>query len=144
LALAAATALVLASVAAATTGTHAVSATITVTFTDRSLKATPSSPSAGTTTFVVVNRGKRIHRLLIKGPGIKGVQSVKLTAGHSAKLEVRLKAGAYSLSDPVGLGDFAAFFLDVVPATTVSAKGNDSTVQPQPTLPPMCGAVYTP
>src|ERR1700749_874140 len=125
LALAAAAALVLASVAGATTGNHAVGSTITVPFTDRSLKATPASPSAGTTTFVVVNKGRNIHRLLIKGPGVKGVQSLKL-------------------ADPGGLGDFAAFFLDGVPATSLSAKGNESVVAPEPVLPPMCGATYTP
>ena len=143
LTLAAAAALALVAVAVATAG-QTVSATITVTLTDNSLKATPSSPSAGLATFVVVNRGKRIHGLTIKGPGIKGVHSAKLVAGHSTRLTVKLRAGAYSLSDPAGLGDFAAFFLDVVPATTLSAKGGSNTVQPDPVLPPMCGMTYTP
>jgi iron uptake system EfeUOB component EfeO/EfeM len=145
LALAAATALALASVAAATTSRHTVApTTIKVTFTDNSLRATPTAPAAGKTTFVVVNKGKKVHLLMVKGPGVKSVRTAKLAAGHSAKLTVTLKPGAYALSDPVGLGPYGVFFLDVVPSTTLSAKGGDNSVQPEPVLPPMCGITYTP
>jgi uncharacterized cupredoxin-like copper-binding protein len=137
-------ALVLASVAAATGSRAAITSTVKVTFTDTSLKASPASPSAGKTTFVVVNRGKKTHLLMVKGPGVNGARTAKLAAGHSARLTVTLKPGAYTLSDPVGLGIYNVFFLDVVPSTTLTASGDGSVVSPTPTLPPMCGTGYTP
>lgn len=139
-----AAALGLAAVAGATGTGTTTAATVKVTFTDSSLHASPASPSSGLTTFVVINKGKKPHLLMVKGPGIKGAHTAKLAAGHSAKLTVSLRAGAYVLSDPVGLGAYNVLFLDVVPATTASAKGDGDVVSPPAQLPPMCGSGYTP
>jgi hypothetical protein len=120
-------------------------AEVTVTFTDTSLRvASPTMPQSGLTTFVVVNRGKKAHMLLISGPGVRNARTSKLAAGGSAKLTVSLRAGAYELSDPVGLGAYNVQFLQIVQATTVSGSGTSNVVQPAVTPPPMCGVTYTP
>jgi hypothetical protein len=123
---------------------QSTSATVTVTFTDSTLRVSPSMPQSGPTTFVVVNRGRRAHMLVISGPGIKGAHSAKLAAGKKGSLTVTLRPGAYQLSDPVGLGAYNVQFLDIVKATSVSATGSSSVTAPVVTPPPMCGATYTP
>ncbi len=127
-----------------TTAPKAVAAQITVTFTDRAMKVSSTTPQAGTTTFVVVNHGKKGHVLTVKGPGVKGAHTATIAAGKQAKLTVKLKSGTYMLADPVGLGAYAVQFVDVIPATSVSSGGGDSVTGPTVTLPPMCGGPYTP
>lgn len=122
----------------------ASAAKVTVTFTDRSLRVAPTTPSSGTTTFLVVNRGRKAHALLVKGPGLRGSRTAAVAAGGSARLTVTLRPGAYVLSDPVGLGQYNVMFLDVIPAATVGAKGDANRVAPPVDLPPMCGVTYTP
>jgi hypothetical protein len=136
-------ALALTGVAPARNVQHAVSQ-VTVTFTDSSLRATPPTPASGTTTFVVVNRGKKAHALAVKGPGVKGAHTAKVKAGGTAKLTVTLRPGVYVLSDPVGLGQFNVLFLDVIKATSLTARGDGSVVAPPVDPPPMCGQYYTP
>ncbi|HZO96961.1 MAG TPA: hypothetical protein VFB42_06280 [Gaiellaceae bacterium] len=137
-------ALVLPGPALAGAARRTAAAKVTVTFTDRALRVSPTTPSSGPTTFVVVNRGKRVHVLQVKGPGIKGRRTGKVPAGKSARLTVTLRPGAYVLSDPVGLGEYNVMFLDVIPGASVGAKGDASVVAPPVELPPMCGMYYTP
>lgn len=117
---------------------------VTVTFTDQKLAVSASGLQAGTTTFVVVNRGRKRHILTITGPGLKGAQTPKLAAGASATLTVTLRSGAYMLSDPIGLGTYNVHWLQIVPATVVSARGDGSVVAPPVVAPPMCGGSFTP
>ena len=117
---------------------------VTVTFTDSSLHATPTTPSSGMTTFLVVNKGKKTHSLTVKGPGVKGAHSAKVTAGGTAKLTVTLRPGAYVLSDPIGLGEYNVLFLDVIKSASLSGKGDTNVVAPPVDPPPMCGMYYTP
>jgi hypothetical protein len=119
-------------------------AKVTVTFTDKTLRVTPTTPSAGATTFVVKNLGKKVHVLVVKGPGLKGARSAKLSAGRTATLTVTLQPGAYVLSDPIGLGEYNVMFLDVIKAAAVHSKGDSNVVAPDVELPPMCGQYFTP
>ncbi len=137
-------ALVWAAFASAHPARHATATQVTVTFTDTTLRVSPSSPQAGTTTFVVLNKGRRLHALVVSGPGVRGARSTKVKPGGTTKLTVTLRPGAYELSDPVGLGAYNVQFLDIVPATSVSATGNSSVVTTPAPLPPMCGQYYTP
>ena len=132
-------ALGLSGVAAADVSRQASAAKVTVTFTDTSLRVSPTTHDSGATTFVVLNKGKKHHVLVIAGPGVKGARTANLAAGTSAKLTVTLRSGTYVLSDPVGLGVYDSQFLSVIRATTLSAKGNGSVVGTPATLPPMCG-----
>lgn len=136
-------ALVLTSSAVGGSVHQARSATVRVTFTDRTLRVFPANPQSGRTTFVVRNRGRKLHRLVITGPGLKHVRTRKLAAGKTAKLTVMLRAGTYELSDPVGLGVYQAQFLQIIPATSLSATGNSSVVTTPVQLPVMC-AGYSP
>jgi len=140
---ASALALALTGVAPARSTQHAVSK-VTVTFTDATLRASPTTPGSGVTTFLVVNRGKKVHALTVKGPGVMGAHSAKVAAGASARLTVTLKPGAYVLSDPAGLGEYNVLFLDVVKTASLTAKGDGSVVAPPVDPPPMCGVYYTP
>jgi hypothetical protein len=124
-------------------GTKAA-AKLTVTFTDRALQVSMVTPASGLTTFVVVNKGQKRHVLEITGPGVKGAQTAKLAAGTRATITVRLRPGAYVLSDPVGLGVYNVQFLNVVRATAVTGRGNGSVVAPPVVPPPMCGQYFTP
>jgi hypothetical protein len=119
-------------------------AKVTVTFTDTTLRVSAITRDAGMTTFVVLNKGKKRHVLAIEGPGLKGVQTSKLVAGGKATLTVKLRPGSYVLSDPVGLGVYDVQFLSVVPASTVSGKGNSNVVAAPVEAPPMCGQYFTP
>ena len=128
----------------ATVTRQATAATVTVTFTDTTLRVTPLNPGSGTTRFVVLNKGKKLHVLAIAGPGVKRVQSEKVAAGGRATLTVKLQRGVYVLSDPVGLGSFTSAFLDVVRSAVLTAHGNQSEVKPEVEVPPMCGMYFTP
>jgi hypothetical protein len=139
-------ALGLTGVALAASGTQRAPAVskVTVTFSDTSLRVTPTTPGAGPTTFVVRNKGKKAHVLVVKGPGVKGARTGKIGAGRTGTLNVTLRPGAYVLSDPVGLGEYNVMFLDVVKSAVLQAKGDGSVVAPPVDPPPMCGQYFTP
>jgi hypothetical protein len=103
------------------TARRAVAAKVTVTLTDTKLVLSRPGLQAGKATFVVVNKGQKLHVLAITGPGLSGVRTPKLAAGKSATLTVKLRTGAYILSDPVGLSSFKSRWLVVNPATAVSS-----------------------
>jgi hypothetical protein len=119
-------------------------AKVNVTFTDSTLRVTPTTPGSGQTTFVVVNKGKKKHALFVQGPGLKNAHTAPLAAGGHASLTVKLKAGAYTLSDPAGLGEYRVFFLDVVQNATLTAKGDASVSgSPDSGSSAMCGYQLT-
>ncbi len=120
------------------------SATVRVTITDRTLRVTPANPESGATTFIVFNKGKKRHFFSISGPRLKGVKTGKIAPGKSMELTVRLRPGAYVLSDPVGLGTYTSAFLHVIRATVLGGQGNANKVQPEVEPPPMCGVYFTP
>jgi hypothetical protein len=123
---------------------HSAAASVTVTITDRTLRVAPMSPASGSTKFVVLNRGKKVHFFAISGPGVKGTKTGKIAPGARATLTVTLKVGAYVLSDPVGLGAYTSAFLDVIRKVDLSGHGNSNSVQPEAQPPAMCGAYYNP
>lgn len=137
-------ALALASTALAGTTRHTAATQVTVTFTDSTFRLSTVNLQSGATTFVVVNKGKKHHVFSIKGPGVNGMHTATLAAGKSAKLTVQLRAGAYVLSDPVGLGAYNVQFLDVLRSAVLTGTGGTNVVAPPVTPPPMCGATYTP
>jgi hypothetical protein len=137
-------ALGLTAAALAASADRAISSTVRVTFSDVSLRVSPTTPSAGPTTFLVRNNGKKTHVLVVKGPGVKGARTAKIPAGSVGKLSVTLRPGAYVLSDPIGLGEYNVMFLDVLKAAVVGGKGDARAVAPEVELPPMCGEYYTP
>ena len=57
---------------------------------------------------------------------------------------MKLRPGAYVLSDPVGLGVYNVQFLNVVRAVVVSGRGNSNVVNPPVEPPPMCGGYFAP
>jgi hypothetical protein len=136
-------ALGLAGIAQAGVARHATTANVIVTFTDTKLGLSMPGLAAGTTTFVVVNKGKKQHFLEIAGPGLKGVHTQKLAPGRTVSLTVKLRTGSYMLSDPVGLRLGTARWLQVLPASAVTSRGNGSVVAPPAGGDEMCG-VLTP
>jgi hypothetical protein len=137
-------ALSVAGAAFAASSDRSIASTVRVTFTDASLRVSPTTPSSGPTTFLVRNNGKKAHVLVVKGPGVKGARTGKIPAGSVGKLSVTLRPGAYVLSDPIGLGEYNVTFLDVLKAVAVGGKGDARAVAPEVQLPPMCGEYYTP
>src|SRR5438034_11125049 len=125
-------------VAFAASGERSVASTVRVTFSDTSLRVSPTTPSSGPTTFLVRNNGKKAHVLVVKGPGVKGARTAKIPAGSVGKLSVTLRPGAYVLSDPIGLGEYNVMFLDVLKASAVGGKGDARAVAPEVEVPPMC------
>jgi plastocyanin len=136
--------LVFPAVSLAATAGRTTSATVNVTMTDTKLGVSPTGLQAGSTTFTVVNRGKRLHAFQITGPGLKkGLATAKLAPGKTASVTVNLRSGAYmlTLSDPVGLGMAATHWLQVIPRTDVHSSGA-GVVQETPASPsPVCGGL---
>ncbi len=140
----AAVALGVTGVAPAGVAHHASAVKVTVTLTDSRLRVSPTGLQAGAATFVVVNRGKRLHFMAIAGPGLNKARTPKLAPGRSARLTVTLKKGSYmlTLSNPIGLGMSSTHWLQVIPATVVSANASSSVVQATPgNTDPICGGL---
>ena len=118
---------------------------MTVTITDRSFKVTPVILQSGTTTFVVRNAGKKSHVFAISGPGSeeRANRSPRRRARAAHADRERCGPGRTCSSDPA-LGPYSAEYVNVIRATSLTASGNGSVVAPEVTLPPMCGATYTP
>jgi len=104
---------------------HAVATKVTVTFTDTSLAISRGGLQAGAATFVVVNKSSKPHILLIVGPGVNQVRTPKLMTGRSATLTLKLRTGAYILSDPIGKSN--PHWIVVSPASIVHATGTGTT-----------------
>jgi hypothetical protein len=113
---------------------RSVTTNVTVTFTDTKFHLSPAGLQAAPAKFVDVNKGRKPHALAIAGPGLKGAQTPKLAAGATATLTVKLRTGAYVLSDAVGLVNTR--WLVVGPATVVGSGSRTSTA-PQFTEPGM-------
>ena len=122
----------------------ATSAKVSVMLTDTKMRVSPSGLQAGSTTFTVVNSGKRLHAFQITGPGLKrGLATSKLAPGKSATMTVTLKSGAYmlTLSNPIGLGMSATHWLQVIPQTAVHASGAGVVQTPPDSETGVCGGV---
>ena len=75
---------------------------LTVTEVEYKLTLSRAHLSAGTTTLVVVDKGKLAHSLSISGPGLKKrLIAGTIKPGTSRTVTVTLKAGTYTLWCPV-------------------------------------------
>jgi hypothetical protein len=125
--------------AGAATGRDTTASVISVTITDQSLRVSPIVPGSGPTTFVVRNRGRKVHTLAVAGPGLKNAKTAGIAAGRTAKLSIELRPGTYRLFDPVGLGAFAVQYITVTRATTLTGTGTTNVPDPSASTPGMCG-----
>src|SRR4051794_16467380 len=72
-----------------------------VTILDGKIKVSPASFTAGTLTFVAINKGKTSHALEIVGTGLKAKRTPTIAIGKTARLTITLKAGTYQMWDPL-------------------------------------------
>jgi hypothetical protein len=100
---------------------HTLVTEVHVTFTDKTLLVRASSPYPGPATIFVVNRGAKLHVLTIRGPGMRNPKTQRVAPGSRISLDVKLLAGAYQLTDPVGLGKSMVRWLVVRPSNLVPA-----------------------
>ena len=98
---------------------HALVTEVHVTFTDKTLLVRASNPNPGPATIFVVNRGTKVHLLTIRGPGMRNPKTQRVAAGAKLTVGVKLLAGAYQLTDPVGLGKSMVRWLVVQPSNLV-------------------------
>jgi plastocyanin len=106
-------------------------AKVTVTETEYKLTFSSKKLSPGTTTFVVVNKGKIAHSLAVSGPGIKKAQLKTTLKPHgTASLTVTLKDGSYTFWCPVpghaGLGMKTTFAVGSGSAGATASTGGSS------------------
>ena len=88
--------------AAALIGQRSARATrVTVTESEYKIAVAPAKLQAGTTTFVVRNRGKLAHALDISGPGLKTVKVPTIAPGKSRTVTVKLGGGTFKLWCPI-------------------------------------------
>jgi len=133
LALAAVTAaLALPAAVSAGAARHALVTEVHVTFTDKSLLIRASNPNPGPATIFIVNRGAKLHVLTIKGPGMRSPKIQRVAPRATITVGVKLLAGAYQLSDPVGLGKSMVRWLVVHPSNLVPAT---KTITPPKNVP---------
>jgi hypothetical protein len=114
---------------------HTASANVTVTLTDTRLIVSHGTVQAGPATFVVANKGSKLHVLSITGPGLSGSRTQEVKSGKRATLVMTLRKGAYMLTDRVGRGPSSVRWLLVGPATT--ATGGTREVIPFPPPAPL-------
>ncbi len=69
--------------------------------TDFHIALSKSTFSPGRYTFVAQNKGGVTHSLEISGPGLSNAKAKSISPGHSAKLTVTFKKGAYDIFCPV-------------------------------------------
>jgi len=98
---------------------HTLVTEVHVTFTDKTLLVRANNPYPGPATIFVVNRGQKLHVLTIRGPGMRNAKTQRIAPGSRITLDVKLLAGAYQLSDPVGLGKSMVRWLVVRPSNLV-------------------------
>jgi hypothetical protein len=120
----------LAGIASAGVARRTTVAKVMVTFTDTKLVVSRGGLQAGTATFVIVNKGHKLHVLTIAGPGLKGERTRKVAAGRTAALTVTMLTGAYMLSDPAGLGSSIVRWVVVSPATVGGSSGQNRVPPP--------------
>jgi hypothetical protein len=113
---------------------HQVQPNVAVTFTDKRLDVSHGVVQAGQATFVVANKGSKLHVLSISGPGLRSGRTQAVKSGASAKLTVMLRTGAYMLIDSARSPSTIRWLL-VGPAT--AATGNSREVTPLPAPAPM-------
>ena len=88
--------------AAAVMGRRSAHATrVIVTESEYKIAMAPAKLHAGTTTFVIRNRGKLAHALDITGPGPTAVRVPTLAPGASRTVTVKLGGGTFQLWCPI-------------------------------------------
>jgi len=117
-------------IASAKLAVRQTTTSVIVTLTDSKLALSRSGLDAGSATFVVANKGQKLHVFSIEGPGIKGARVQKLPAGKTVSLTLPLKTGAYMLSDQIGRSAPLTRWIVVSPATVVKSTGNGSVTVP--------------
>jgi cupredoxin-like protein len=105
-------------------------ASVTVTLTDSKLALSRTGLPAGPATFLVANKGKKVHVFSIEGPGIKGARIQTLQAGKTISLTMPLKTGAYMLTDRIAKEPPLTRWIVVSPAAVVKSTGNASVTVP--------------
>jgi len=100
---------------------HALVTEVHVTFTDKTLLVRASNPNPGPARIFVVNKGDTLHVLTIRGPGMRNPKTQRVAPGARLTIGVKLLAGAYQLTDPVGLGKSMVRWLVVHPSNLVPA-----------------------
>ena len=91
-----------ATAATATRGGASTSPTIVKAVeTDFHIALSKTSFSPGRYTFVAQNKGGVTHSLEITGPGLSGAKASNISPGHSTKLTVTFKKGAYDIFCPI-------------------------------------------
>ena len=69
--------------------------------TDFHIALSKSTFSPGKYTFVAQNKGQVTHSLEITGPGLSNAKAKNISPGHSTKLTVTFKKGAYDIFCPI-------------------------------------------
>ena len=69
--------------------------------TDFHIALSKSTFNPGKYTFVAQNKGQVTHSLEITGPGLSNARAKNISPGHSAKLTVTFKKGAYDIFCPI-------------------------------------------
>jgi plastocyanin len=70
---------------------------VQVTEVDYKIRLPAATVERGMNTFELRNEGKDVHNLAIEGPGVSGKRTPTIGPGKTAKLEVDLKPGTYTL-----------------------------------------------
>ena len=103
--LAALTALAAADLAAAATAAPAGASSgptiVKAVETDFHIALSKTTFSPGRYTFVAQNKGGVTHSLEITGPGLSGAKASNISPGHSTRLTVTFKKGAYDIFCPI-------------------------------------------
>jgi hypothetical protein len=112
---------------------HALLTEVHVTFTDKTLLVRASNPNPGPATIFIVNRGAKLHVLTIRGPGMRNPKTQRVAPGAKLTVGVKLLAGAYQITDPVGLGKSMVRWLVVHPSNLVPATTTITPPKQSPT-----------
>jgi len=98
--------------------------------TDFHIALSKSTFSPGKYTFVAQNKGQVTHSLEITGPGLSNAKAKNISPGHSTKLTVTFKKGAYDIFCPIPGHKALGMNVNIVvggAATTSSGGGTTTT-----------------
>jgi uncharacterized cupredoxin-like copper-binding protein len=97
--------------------------------TDFHIALSKSTFSPGKYTFVAQNKGQVTHSLEITGPGLSNAKAKNISPGHSTKLTVTFKKGAYDIFCPIPGHKALGMNVNIVVggAATTSSGGTTTT-----------------
>jgi uncharacterized cupredoxin-like copper-binding protein len=97
--------------------------------TDFHIALSKSTFSPGKYTFVAQNKGQVTHSLEITGPGLSNAKAKNISPGHSTKLTVTFKKGAYDIFCPIPGHKMLGMNVNIVVggAVTTSSGGGTTT-----------------